>query len=51
MSSKDEGVASDDGSQSEKIFTLTWLIKKILREAHHEAIFNTKSSIKVRVKA
>jgi len=46
------GEAGDAGEGSEvnrgRDFSVLWLVRKMVREAHHEAITNTKRTLKVR---
>jgi U3 small nucleolar RNA-associated protein 20 len=46
-SSKDSDAAADGDVKGQKCLSLRWLIKKMIREANHEAVNQPKSTIKV----
>lgn len=44
-----DGEPTDEERSKKKIFSVTWLVRKMVREAHHEAINNMKITLKVQL--
>ena len=43
----DQKDSREEGAGDKKKFSLVWLVRKMVREAHHEAIRNVKVCLKV----